>query len=148
MIDYELLIILKSYFIDIDYYWFIKYWLLLLVIGTLTLYIGYGFAMSAKRARDEGKSQRKVVFFDTALSIPFLLLDVFLNVFFYSFICLDFRFSYVFTTISSRMSKYNKNNTERSFRRKIASLFGAILDGKDPSGDHIEGSSEYFKWLD
>lgn len=123
-------------------------WLTLAVIGTLVLYVGYGFAMAAKKARDDGKSQRKVVYVDVFISLWFVLLDAILNVLVFSVICLDFRPKTTFTLVTGRLCHYNYDPDERAFRKWVAHFLAAFLDGKDPSGDHIKGTNFSFKWLD
>lgn len=135
-------------FIHAYWPWILACWFALFVFGTLVLYIGYGFVMAAKRAYDEGKSQRKIYLLDLTISTCFMLLDVFLNIVIYGFICLDFRFKYWFTTMSVRFSMYDLDDNEWIYRKYVASVFAAGLDGKDPSGDHILGKNIYFKWLD
>ena len=123
-------------------------WLAFGLVGSLALYVGYGFAMSAKRARDAGVSQRKVVVVDGCLALPFILLDALLNVFFYSIITLDFRPEYTLNLVTGRLCRYNADPNERHFRRCIADAAAAFLDGKDPSGDHIKGFNIHLNWLD
>ncbi len=125
----------------------LELWFSFFTLGTLVLYIGFGFAMCAIRARKEGKTQDVIFGIDAVISVLFLILDVVLNIVVYPIVCLDFRFRYTITTISHRMSLYNEDGNERRYRKFIASLFAAALDGKDPSGDHIRGPNEYFKWL-
>lgn len=125
----------------------LQYWLSFFIVGTVVLYIGFGFVMSAIRAKEEGKTQTVVWVADVALALIFLVLDVLLNIFVYTFICFDWKPKNIFTTISHRMSRYNTDETEWRYRKVIASLFGAALDGKDPKGDHITGPNIYFKWL-
>lgn len=122
-------------------------WFALFIFGTLILYIGFGFVMSALNAKQKGKSQEVIYYIDAVISIGFALLDILLNIVVYSFVCLDFRPKYVFTTLSFRLSYYNVDEKERQFRRVISGLFGAALDGKDPSEDHITGPNMFFKWL-
>lgn len=144
---YELTLFMNS----IEYLQMLKvlgYYFLTGILLTFVLYVFYGFAMSAKRARDDNKSQRAVVILDTGLSLIGLLLDLFLNLFFYSVLMLDFRKHYWLTTISARMSRYSLDTNEREFRRNTADFFAALLDGKDPGGDHITGENKQFKWLD
>jgi hypothetical protein len=123
-------------------------WLASAIIGIPLLYIGFGFAMSAKRARDEKKSQRKVVYVDGFIAFWFVLLDAYLNVFVFTVLCLDFRPKQTFTLITGRLCQYNASPDERAFRRWFADVFAAFLDGKDPSGDHVKGNNFSFKWLD
>lgn len=128
--------------------WGVLGWCVLAIIGTVVLYIGYGFAMSAKGARDRGASQAVVVKVDSAIAFPFVLLDAVLNVSVYSFIALDFRSAYWLTLATKRFSLYNLDPDEWRWRRFLASVFAAFLDGKDPSGDHILGQNPRFSWLD
>lgn len=125
----------------------VRYWLLFFLVGTSALYIGFGFAMAALRSKQENKSPPVVWIIDVIISLFFLLLDVLLNVLVYPVICLDLRPKYLITTISHRMSLYNQDVNEAKYRKYIASIFDACLDGKDPSGDHIKGQRSYFKWL-
>lgn len=138
----ELLNLIIEYRNNLLYFWFLFF-----TVGTLVLYVGFGFAMCAIRAKKEGKSQNVIFAIDVVISLVFLALDVVLNIIVYPVICLDLRFKYTFTTISHRMSRYNLDEKEWKYRRFIASLFAAALDGKDPSGDHITGPNTYFKWL-
>lgn len=128
--------------------WVAGAWLISAIVGILVLYIGYGFAMSAKRARDEKHSQRKVVAVDVFISFWFVLLDAYLNLFVFSILCLDFRKKQTLTLVTGRLCQYNATPDERAFRRWYADVFAAFLDGKDPSGDHIKGANFSFKWLD
>lgn len=123
-------------------------WFALALIGIPVLYVVYGFVMSAKRARDENKSQRKVLFVDGTIALFGVLLDFLLNVLVFSVLTLDFRPSTTFTLVTGRLCKYNADLNELKFRRWYAAVFAAFLDGKDPSGDHIKGDSVKFKWLD
>jgi hypothetical protein len=122
-------------------------WVGFFLIGTLVLYIGFGFAMAALRSHKEKRTAPIVLVVDVIISLFFLVLDVLLNIIVYPFICLDFRPKYTITTISHRMSRYNQDSEEIAYRRIIASAFDAFLDGKDPSTDHITGPRAYFKWL-
>jgi hypothetical protein len=128
-------------------FFLMQLWLMFFLIGTFVLYIGFGFVMSAVSSKQKGKSQTVVYVIDIIISCFFLLLDVLLNVLVYPIVCLDLRPKNIFTTISHRMSRYNSDENEWHYRRVIASLFGAALDGKDPSGDHVKGPNIYFKWL-
>lgn len=117
--------------------------------STVVLYIAFGFAMAAMGARDRGVSQRGVLLLDTVIVIPFFILDIILNMFFYSFLMLDFRpKKWLLRTMTSRFSQYNQDPNERAFRKWAANFFAALLDGKDPKGDHIEGENLKFSWLD
>lgn len=129
-------------------HWVAVCWLVLLVVGTPLLYVGYGFAMSAKGARDRGASQAVVVKVDGAIVLPFMVLDAVLNVLVFSVITLDFRRAYTLTYLTERLSRYSRDAGERKFRRFIADVFAAFVDGKDPSGDHILGANTRFSWLD
>lgn len=128
-------------------------WLSLAVIGIPVLYVGYGFVMSAIRARDSGNSPPHVVKVDSVIATAFTLLDGVLNVLVFPVLCLDFRLSMMFrmTTvkgfsfpwmelITERLSRYNENPTERLYRRAVAQIFSPFLDAKDPKGWHIRPS--------
>lgn len=128
--------------------WVVGAWAISAVVGILVLYVGYGFAMSAKRARDEKRSQRKVVAVDVFIAFWFVLLDAYLNLFVFSILCLDFRKKQTLTLVTGRLCQYNANPDERAFRRWYSDVFAAFLDGKDPSGDHVKGTNFTFKWLD
>lgn len=123
-------------------------WLASFLIGVPVMYVGYGFAMAAQRAKQEGLSQRKVVFVDTFLTLWIALLDFYLNVVVFSVLCLDFRPRNTFIMITQRLSRYSLDTQERGFRKCIANFTAAFLDGKDPSGDHIKGHNLKFKGLD
>ena len=123
-------------------------WLVFGLVGTLVLYVGYGFAMAAKRARDLRLSQAWVVGVDAVIALPFLLLDFLLNLLFFSVLLLDFRPRYSFTLITARLCRYSEDPDERKFRKATADFFAAFLDGKDPSGDHIKGANQRLPWLD
>lgn len=123
-------------------------WLSFGILGTLILYIGYGFAMAAKRADDEGRSQRIVADVDRMLAFPVILLDASLNVFFYSVVMLDFRRVYTLDLVTGRMDRYALNPDERKFRRAFAAFLEAFLGAKDPRGYHIKGEHQKFTWLD
>ena len=122
-------------------------WLAFALIGIPVLYVGYGFVMSAKRANDLKLSQKKVVVVDACIAVPFVVLDVLLNVFVFSVLSLDFRPRYTFTTITHRLSLYSADPNERLFRKGLADLAAAFLDGKDPSGDHVNGINQPITWL-
>lgn len=125
-------------------------WLAFGVIGTVVLYIGYGFTMSAVTADDEGRSPRHVYWIDASIAWCFVLLDGLLNAFFYSFICLDLRLSYAFRMVTAkgvtfpffelmteRLSRYNEDPAEWWWRRQVAAFFAPFLDGKDKKGWHL-----------
>ena len=123
-------------------------WLAFGLVGSLALYVGYGFAMAAKRARDAGVSQHIVVVIDGCLVLPFVLLDAALNLFFYSILMCDLRPAYTLTLVTGRLCKYNADPDERAFRKRLADIAAAFLDGKDPSGDHVKGPNRRMLWLD
>ena len=125
-------------------------WLTFGIVGTMVLYVGYGFAMSAKRARDAGLSPKIVVIVDGSVSFVLVILDALLNLLFYSVVCLDFRvkgwlhfiklFGFDFIApelITERMRLYYVNPDEWVYRKYISSIFGKFLDAKDPKGWHI-----------
>lgn len=124
-------------------------WLLLAVPGALVMYVGYGFAMSAKRARDDAvnPSPKHVVVVDSLIAFPFIVLDALLNLIVMPVICLDFRPGRAWDLITGRLCKYNADPQEWAYRRWIADLVAAFLDAKDPSGDHIKGENARIKWL-
>ncbi len=123
-------------------------WLAFAVVGILVMYVGYGFAMSGKRARDLGLSQRVVVIVDVLIALPFVLLDALLNLFVFSIIFLDLRPKALFTLVTGRLIYYNANPNERAWRLWITHLLAAFLNGKDPDGHHVKGEVPKFKWLD
>lgn len=125
-------------------------WLMLAFVGIPVLYIGYGFVMSAIRARDSGDSPPHVVKVDSVIATAFTLLDGVLNVLVFPVLCLDFRPSMMFrmTTvkgfsfplmelITERLSRYNEDPTERPYRRAVARVFAPFLDPKDHKGWHL-----------
>lgn len=114
-------------------------WATFAVVGTLALYVGYGFAMAAIGAHDKGLTSKPVFAIDAILCVIIGILDLVLNLLVYSIVCLDLRPRYWFTTISWRMTYYNEDPDESKYRRTVASIFQAFLDGKDPKGDHIRG---------
>lgn len=131
-------------------YWFavLIFWVLLATVGRVVLYIGYGFVMAAQHARkrtDVRPSSPWVVKVDTFIAIPFVALDILINIFVDSVICVDFRPRYVFATITSRLSAYNREDTWK-LRKWWAELHNELLDAKDPDGDHIKGEPSTFKW--
>lgn len=126
------------------------YWLAFGVIGTVVLYVGYGFTMAADRADEDGLSPRHVYLVDFCIASVFVLIDGLLNAFFYSFFCLDPRPSYAFRRVkvkgysiwffelmTERLSRYNEDPAEWWWRRKVAAAFASFLDGKDKKGWHI-----------
>jgi uncharacterized membrane protein YvlD (DUF360 family) len=121
-------------------------WLAFAVVGTLVMYVGYGFAMAGKRARDEGLSQRKVVVVDVCIALFFIILDALLNLFVMPIVFLDFRFKTWFTLVTGRLCYYNTNPAERKWRLAIVGFFAAFLNGKD--ANHVKGGIPHFKWLD
>ena len=126
---------------------YLYYWLSFAILGTFVLYVGYGFTMAAVNAKDKGLSSKPVFYVDCAIALFFGILDLLLNLIVYSVICLDFRPKYWFTTISWRMTFYNQDENEWRYRRAIAAIFEAFLDGKDPSEDHIRGKGLYLKFF-
>jgi hypothetical protein len=124
------------------------YWLAFAVVGILAMYIGYGFAMAGKRARDLGFSQRRVVVVDVLIALPFVMLDAALNLFVFSVLFLDVRPKALFTLVTGRLCRYNADPTERHWRLQIVGVFAAFLNGKDPDGHHVKGEVPHFKWLD
>lgn len=143
----DFLMNLYSSVLAIDLNQLALYWFMFFILGTLVLYIGFGFVMAAIRAREEKKTQTGIYILDVAIALCFVVLDVLLNMIVYPIVCLDLRPRYMFTTISHRMTMYNSNPKERLYRKIIAGLFAAALDGKDVAGDHIKGDDLYFKWL-
>jgi hypothetical protein len=125
-------------------------WLGFSLIGIYRLYAGFGFAMDAKRARDEKRSQRLVVVVDGWISFWYILLDFYLNVYTFSILCLDFRYTYTITLVTARLTMYNQTEEgqEMKWRKDIADVAAAFLDGKDPSGDHILGVNKHIAGLD
>ena len=135
-------------------------WLVLALVGMPTLYILYGFVMSAIRSRNAGQSPRVVLLIDGGIAFVGVLLDALLNLLVFPVLCLDLRPSYLFKSVdfrgrriyvpelvTGRLTRYNLDLSEWSWRRTVASLGGAFLDGKDPSGDHIKGPSAPITWL-
>ena len=122
-------------------------WLLFGLLGSLVLYVGYGFAMAAKQARDLGLSQAGVVTVDVLIVTPFIVLDALLNLFFYSIVFLDFRRKAWLTLVTGRLSFYNSQPNERQWRRDLTDVFAAFLDGKDPDRDHVRGANARVSWL-
>lgn len=123
-------------------------WLAFGVLGTLALYIGFGFGMAAKRARDANLTQRKVLILDSAIAFLVVLLDAALNVLFYSVVMFDCRAEYTWTLLTERASRYNSDPNELQFRRTFAAFIGALTDGKDPAGQHVKGQKLLLPWLD
>ena len=134
----------------IGQYWqhMIAGWLTFAIVGIVVMYVGYGFAMAGKRARDLGLSQRRVVVVDVLIALPFVVLDALLNLFVFSVICLDFRRKALFTLVTGRLCFYNANPNERAWRLAITHFLAAFLNGKDPDGAHVKGEVPKFKWLD
>lgn len=137
------------------------YWLAFGVIGTVALYIGYGFVMAAKRAAKEGRTQRVIYLFDVFIACWVILLDALLNLFFYSFLMCDFRLKTMFkrkvvkgwgvwlpNLVTGRMDVYGQDPTERKFRRQTAAFLEALTGGKDMRGYHIKGDHQRLTWLD
>lgn len=130
-------------------------WLLLAVVGIPVLYIGYGFVMSAIRARDAqvNPSPPHVVKIDAVISGFFVTLDGLLNVLVFSVLCLDPRPSMMFRMvtmfgvtfpwfelITERLSRYSEDPTEWLPGRFVARLFAPFLDAKDTKGWHIRSA--------
>lgn len=125
-------------------------WLVLAVVIPPVLYVGYGFAMAAKRANDAGLSPSHVYRVDAALAVPVVLLDGLCNFLILPVLCLDFRPSYAFRKVTfkgvtfpffelvtERLSRYNEDAAEWSYRRWVARTVAPFLDAKDPKGWHI-----------
>jgi hypothetical protein len=124
------------------------YWLGFAVLGTLLLYVGFGFAVTCQDAyREKRYKQKKVLYIDAFICCLIFALDVLLNIVVYSFVFWDFRPSYVFKTISRRLTKYNESSEgqEWAWRKHGAHLFAAFLDIKDI--DHIKGFNVQYVWL-
>jgi hypothetical protein len=128
-------------------------WLVLAAIIPPVLYIGYGFAMAAKRAHDAGLSPSHVYRIDAALAVPVVLLDGVCNLLILPVVCLDFRPSYAFRKVqfkgyefwffelvTERLSRYNEDASEWAYRRWVAKTIAPFLDAKDPKGWHIRKS--------
>ena len=128
--------------------WGATCWLGLAVVGIVVMYVGYGFAMAGKRARDLGRSQRLVVVVDVLIALPFVVLDALLNLFVFSVLFLDVRPKALFTLVTGRLCFYNTNPNERAWRLWLTHIFAAFLNGKDPDGNHVKGEVPKFKWLD
>lgn len=139
----------------------VVYWLAFGFIGTVVLYIGYGFVMAAGRAAKEGRTQRVVYWLDVCIAAVAILLDALLNLFFYSFLMLDFRPKTMFkrkvfkgrgvwlpNLVTGRMDVYGLDPNERRFRRLTAAFFEALTGGKDMRGFHIKGAHQRLNWLD
>lgn len=137
------------------------YWLAFGVVGTVALYIGYGFVMAGKRAFKEGKTQRVIYLLDVFIACWVILLDALLNLFFYSFLMCDFRLKTTFkrkvfkgygvwlpNLVTGRMDVYGLDPTERKFRRVTAAFLEAMTGGKDMRGYHIKGDHQRLTWLD
>ena len=125
-------------------------WLAFGVIGTVVLYVGYGFTMAADRADKDGLSPRHVYLVDLTIATVFVFLDGLLNAVVYALFCLDPRPSYAFRRVkvkgysvwffelmTERFSRYNEDPAEWWWRRKVAAAFAPFLDGKDRKGWHI-----------
>ena len=125
-------------------------WLALAVIIPPVLYIGYGFVMAAKRAKDAGLSHPFVVAVDTVLATFCVLLDGVCNILILPVVCLDFRLSYAFRKVqfkgyefyflelvTERLSRYSEDATEWAYRRWIARTVALFVDAKDPKGWHV-----------
>lgn len=122
-------------------------WLAFALLAVPLVYIGYGFAMAAKKARDMGLSQKNVVIVDGLIVLPFFILDVLVNIIVFPVLCLDLHPRRTFTTVTSRLCQYNENPHTWRLRKFWADVFAAFLDGKDPDGDHVKGANFKFKWL-
>lgn len=131
-------------------------WLAFALIGAVLLYIGYGFAMSAQRARDDkaNPSPGYVVKVDVTLAVPIVILDGLYNAFVMPVFCLDLRprmafrlitFKGVtfpfFELVTERLSRYNENPNEWLIGRWWAVKLVPFLDQKDPKGWHIRKST-------
>jgi hypothetical protein len=122
-------------------------WFAFTAVAVPLVYIGYGFAMAAKKARDMGFSQRKVVIVDGLIVLPFFILDVLINMLVLPVLCLDLHPRRTFTTVTSRLCQYNADQKTWRLRKFWADFFAAFLDGKDLDGDHVKGANLKFKWL-
>jgi hypothetical protein len=142
-------------------YLFLVFWLWLATFGNFFLYVGFGFSMSAKVPRDDGRSQRWVVAVDTAIALMVVILDALENLLVFPFIALDPRPGYLFRKVTfkgytlwvpdlvtARLTRYTKSPTEWAYRRRIAAVLEPFLGPKDPRGFHIEGVTEHITWLD
>ena len=125
-------------------------WLAFAVFGALALYIGYGFAMAALRAEEEGLSPAYVFRIDKLLALPIVLLDGLYNALVLPVLCLDFRLRmsfrryqyksvnlWLFELVTERFSRYSEDKNEWRLRRWIALTTAPFLDSKDPKGWHI-----------
>ena len=130
--------------------WLLMAWLAGHIILPPALYIGYGFVMAAKRAKDAGLSLPHVFKTDAILAIPCVLLDGIYNALWLPFVCLDFRPHYAFRMVTfkgvtfpffelttERLSRYNEDATQWAYLQWIARVVAPFLDAKDPKGWHV-----------
>lgn len=130
-------------------------WLAFAIFGALSLYIGYGFVMCAKRANEAGLSPPHVYRMDSLLAIPVVILDGLYNVLVLPVVCLDFRLHYafrryqyksvnlwLFELVTERLCRYSEDPDEWRLRRWIARTVAPFLDNKDPKGWHIRKAKQ------
>lgn len=134
-------------------------WFTIGCIATVWLYIGYGFVMNAQDAAIQGRSQDVVVKVDSLIAIGYILLDTYLNLLFYSIVCLDPRKQTTWNLLTGRLCIYNAADYGKdawpvlrwwfAYHKWWADVFAAFLDGKDIRGDydHVKGINRKFDWL-
>ena len=112
-------------------------WFAFGVFGSILLFWMYAAVMNFKRVRDIGNLSKTAF----ALAMPLLIvgyaLDIALNIFFYSVVCLH---PQAWGTMSSRFKKYNNSNPAnwaQRWRKAVAQWAEPLLDPLDPSGNHI-----------
>lgn len=138
---------------------------LYVIVGVLTarrLYIGYGFVMSAIRARDDedNPSAPLVVKVDSALAVPEVLRDGFFNVFYAPLIFLDPSPRHMLRLgkvkgktlvlpelLTERCSRYSLDPGEWAYRKYLCAVIEPFLGPKDPKGWHLAGAHKRIDWL-
>jgi hypothetical protein len=108
------------------------------VIGVVSIYLlflSYVFVMAVKRVRDRNNLTKLAY----TLSVPVLVfgvsIDVIVNQFYFSVICLD---PFHFGTVTSRMSKYKYDDSATSWQKKVSAFVEKHIDDFEDTPDgHI-----------
>ena len=99
---------------------------------TYLLYVFYCAVMNIKRVRDMGKLTIVGKVFGYPTLVIGLILDLFVNVFFMTFLLLELPQE---LTVTSRLKRHNQEST--GWRLAVVKFFEPVLNPLDPSGNHL-----------
>ena len=105
---------------------------LICLAATYLLYVFYCAVMNIKRVRDMGKLTKLGMIFGYPTLIVGLILDLFVNVFFMTFLLLELPQEF---TVTSRLKRHNQEST--GWRLAVVKFFEPVLNPLDPSGNHL-----------